>query len=54
MKAETLVAEIARVTGWQGNGKALPDWASVEGELGTPLPTDYKGLLSPVSFGNVP
>ncbi|MEV7555756.1 SMI1/KNR4 family protein [Amycolatopsis sp. NPDC089917] len=41
------VDEIARLVGWRaGDFRPELDWEAVERELGTPLPSDYKELLT--------
>ncbi|MFF1258711.1 MULTISPECIES: SMI1/KNR4 family protein [unclassified Streptomyces] len=38
------------LTGWEPLGISV-DWAAIEGELGVPLPADYKELYEAFSGG---
>lgn len=42
------VQRVIEPTGWEPLGISV-DWAGIEGELGVPLPTDYKELYE--AFG---
>ncbi|SHG82999.1 SMI1/KNR4 family protein [Streptoalloteichus hindustanus] len=42
----SLVDEIAKAVGWNREFRPELDWSTVERGLGTPLPSDYKELLS--------
>jgi hypothetical protein len=44
--SSSLVDDIAQLVGWSGQTLPAKDWSEVERELGTPLPSDYKELLS--------
>ncbi|MFK0246866.1 SMI1/KNR4 family protein [Amycolatopsis azurea] len=49
----SLVDEIARLVGWRaGDFRPELDWDTVERELGTPLPADYKDLLARFPSGD--
>lgn len=38
--------ELARLVGWAGCGVGPVDWTDIEGELGVPLPSDYKSHVA--------
>ncbi|MET9262033.1 SMI1/KNR4 family protein [Amycolatopsis sp. NPDC004079] len=44
--APSRVDEIARLLGWREEFTPEKEWSDVERELGTPLPADYKELLT--------
>ncbi|GAA4552469.1 SMI1/KNR4 family protein [Amycolatopsis samaneae] len=46
-RRQSHVDEVAHLVGWRpGDFRPELDWAAVERELGTPLPADYKDLLT--------
>ncbi|MFE0021010.1 SMI1/KNR4 family protein [Amycolatopsis sp. NPDC059021] len=46
-QGQSHVDEVARLVGWRhGDFRPELDWEAVERELGTPLPADYKELLT--------
>ncbi|WP_086781415.1 SMI1/KNR4 family protein [Crossiella equi] len=44
-------AELVELIGWRRSGDSFQDWHSVEAELNTRLPADYKSLMEAVPSG---
>ncbi|SEP53773.1 SMI1/KNR4 family protein [Amycolatopsis saalfeldensis] len=51
-RAQHSIDEIARVAQWNGRIQPGRDWKSVEQEIGTTLPDDYKELLNRFPSGS--